>query len=105
MASVVAVNNARTIYRFGEVSDKHPFYGCEFYIDKSMRRVEPSELVKGTVARAHLFMASHYHLKLSKAQRQLLNSWNNLFPPSAWELQWAQMIAKLEGYDNAYIKN
>ena len=85
------------------VSDGVDYFGCSIKIDKSNRRVEPSDVAKGVVARAYLFMSEHYQLSLSKQQEQLFRAWNKQFPPSAWEYQWASHVAQIEGYPNPYI--
>lgn len=97
------VNQARSNYRFGMVAPKSKYFGCALAIDKSLRRVEPSGSAKGIVARAYLFMSSHYHIPLSKAQRQLFKVWNQQYAPTSWERQWSSYIASIEGYDNPYI--
>lgn len=98
------VNQARSNYRYGEVSEKRGFYGCVMQIDKKERKAEPDDRVKGLVARANLFMALHYGLKLSSSQRQLLEAWHKQFPPDDWEKEWALKIAAIEGYENPYIR-
>lgn len=97
------VNQVRSNYRYGEVSDKTLFYGCAVFIDKSARKAEPDDRIKGLVARANLFMADKYQIKLSPSQRQLLNAWNKRYPPDEWELAWALKVAAVEGYENPYI--
>lgn len=98
------VNQARSNYRYALVGTSENFYGCTIQIDKSHRRVEPDEQIKGLVARASLFMSDLYQLKLSDAQRKLFIAWDRLYPPSAWEKQWAQRVAEKEGYKNPYIE-
>ena len=98
------INQARSNYRFGVLPSQEGYYGCSIKIDKSSRRVEPSDEAKGVVARAYLFMSEHYTLSLSKQQEQLFRVWNKQFPPSAWEQTWANQVAQIEGYANSYIK-
>lgn len=97
------VNQARSNYRFGVVPNQEDYFGCSIKIDKSTRRVEPSDQTKGIVARAYLFMSDHYALPLSKQQEQLFRAWNKQFPPTEWEHQWANQVAQIEGYPNPYI--
>lgn len=97
------VNQARSNYRYGEVAGKTGIYGCMMHIDKAARKAEPSDNIKGLVARANLFMADKYKIRLSKPQRQLLEGWDKLYPPDEWERAWAMKIAAIEGYENAYI--
>ena len=97
------VNQARSNYRYNIVQPTTIFYGCAISIDKQARKVEPADSVKGIVARANLFMADHYAIRLSDQQRQLFTAWNKLFPPSAWEKEWSAHVAQIEGYSNPYI--
>ncbi len=101
--SVGLVNQARSNYRFSALEGQKSFFGCDILIDKSIRRVEPPNHAKGIVARAHLFIAEHYGIALSGAQQKLFESWNAQYPPDAWEREWAQRVATIEGYENLYI--
>lgn len=106
--SVGAVNAARSNLRYGAFypeGNKYNFYGCPIIIDKHYRAVEPRDAVKGIVARANLFMSSHYNIKLSKGQRRLFENWNRRFPPSNWEKLWESRVAAIEGYHNFLITN
>ncbi|WP_298624547.1 endonuclease [uncultured Legionella sp.] len=100
---VGVINQARSNYRFGMVSSSEQQFGCNIKIDKKNRRVEPSDTAKGIVARAYLFMEQRYHLKLSDSQKRIFIVWHQQFPPSEWEITWAQEVAQIEGYKNAYI--
>ncbi|STX38686.1 endonuclease [Legionella feeleii] len=97
------VNQARSNYRYAELAGNTDFLGCSFKIDRKLRQVEPDDHIKGVVARANLFMADKYNIKLSAAQRQLFEIWDKRFPPDAWEKQWASKVAAIEGYSNPYI--
>ncbi|WP_193786662.1 endonuclease, partial [Legionella drozanskii] len=98
------VNQVRSNYRYGIVPDKIPFYGCLIYFDKEHRKAEPDDRIKGLVARANLFMADRYQIRLSSSQRQLFKAWNQQFPPTTWEREWGRAVASLEGYPNPYIE-
>ncbi len=98
------VNQARSNYRYGIVAYPSTFFGCSIRIDKKNRVAEPDDQIKGLVARANLFMADKYHIKLSNAQRQLFLAWNKHVPPTEWEKQWALQVATIEGYSNPYIQ-
>lgn len=101
--AVGLVNQARSNYRFSPLPKTNSFYGCAIIIDSKLRKVEPPHRAKGTVARAHLFMAMHYNIRLSAAQQNLFNVWNHQYPPTDWEKEWALKVAKIEGYSNPYI--
>lgn len=97
------VNQARSNYRFAQLAQKGSFFGCALTIDKSARLVEPIDEVKGLIARAHLFIAQRYKIPLSPGQRKLFVAWNKQFAPSAWEYEWAERVALIEGYENPFI--
>ena len=101
--AVGLVNQARSNYRFSALGSRAPFHGCDFSYDRTARRVEPADSAKGIVARANLFVAEHYGIRLSKAQRQLFLLWDKQFPPEPRELLWASRVAAIEGYGNSYI--
>lgn len=101
--SVGLINQARSDYRYAVLPWQPTFYGCDFRVDKSSRKVEPSNHAKGIVARANLFMAKKYKIQLSDAQKKLFEAWNKQFPPTNWELTWAYRVEEVEGYRNTYI--
>ena len=101
--AVGLVNIARSNYSYGVVKSFEKFYGCNFKINKSTHEVEPSDKVKGIVARATLFMSEKYHIPLDDEKRTLYLQWHNQYPPSKWEKKWASQIAKIEGYSNPLI--
>ena len=101
--SVGLVNQARSNYRFSPLPAKNGFFGCNMEIDKNNRKVDPNTIARGIVARANLFMADKYKVRLSDSQRKLFNAWNKQYPPTTWEKKWAASVAKIEGYKNIYI--
>lgn len=104
--SVGVVNQARSNFRYTQFSANFRykyFYGCPIIIDAYSRKVEPRAEAKGIVARANLFMAQRYQIKLSRTQQMLFESWNKQHPPDNWEKSWAKQIAGIEGYANPYI--
>lgn len=101
--AVGLINQARTNYRYSVLEGHGNFYGCDFKVDPQLRKAEPANRAKGIVARANLFMAEKYSIKLSPAQQHLFEAWNKQFPPSPWEKQWATKVAQIEGYQNHFI--
>lgn len=97
------VNQARSNYRFAQLTQKSTYYGCPITIDKFSRQVEPANEVKGIIARAYLFMSQRYKIPLSPAQNKLFLAWNKQFPPTEWEREWERQVAAIEGYDNEFI--
>lgn len=104
--AVGLVNQARSNYRFsdfGAASSIALFYGCPILIDRQLKQVEPRDEAKGIVARANLFMAYQYNIRLSGSQKALFEAWNKQFPPEEWEKKWATEVALIEGYNNSFI--
>lgn len=99
------VNQARSNYRFSPLEGTSGFFGCDFKVDKILRKVEPRDSAKGIVARANLFMSQKYQINISESQQTLFEIWNQQFPPDEWEIHWANEIEKIEGYSNHYIQN
>ena len=100
---VGAVNLARSNYRFVASLDIDGFYGCAIKINKKQHQVEPPDYAKGTVARAYLFMAYFYSISLKEGEYELFIDWNRRYPPTPWELTWANQVAEIEGYTNPFI--
>lgn len=101
--AVGLVNGRRRDYGYAMLEASKPFYGCDFKLDKDIRKVEPGNTAKGIVARASLFMSDRYHIRLSKKQRKMFEAWDKLYPPTRHELNWAKKVAVIEGYENPYI--
>jgi len=101
--AVGIINQKRSNYRYSPVRGKHDTYGCDFLADSKARKADPADSAKGVVARANLFMAQKYGVKLSKQQRILFIAWDRMFPPTQWEIEWAKRVAEKEGYENPYI--
>ncbi len=103
----VNVNKERSSYRFGIVSgEKREFGRCDFEVDYRARAVEPSEAVRGDVARAMFYMAHQYKnkgLKLFNKQAALLLTWHKLDAPSAEERRRNDVIETLQGNRNPFI--
>ncbi|WP_242602119.1 endonuclease [Legionella nagasakiensis] len=97
------VKQARTSYQYGELRSNETFWGCDIQLDNTLSQFEPSDRAKGIVARANLFMAYRYNIKLSNAQHKLFEEWNKQYPPDEWEKKWAASVAIAEGYSNPYI--
>lgn len=105
--SVGSINNARSDYRFAvlpSVAQKQ-FDGCNVIIDDKAQLFELPNKSKGIVARATLFMADNYNIKITDTERAMYHSWSTQFPPGEFEIMWASEIKKIQGYGNPYIEN
>ncbi|CAM3633901.1 endonuclease [Parendozoicomonas haliclonae] len=102
--SIGEVNGDRSNFRFGDLSSKPDMYGqCEFKVDFKQRRAEPPVNKRGKIARAYLYMAAKYQLKLSKQEQKLYTAWNNQYPVSEWEEERHERISKIMGWDNPFV--
>ena len=100
------LNGDRSNFRYATLAGTDYQYGqCNFKIKFKDRKVEPSDKVKGTVARAYLYFNKEYKMKLSKQQRKLFVSWNKQFKPEPWEITWDKEVAKIQGNHNTYISS
>ncbi len=107
--SRVDVNKERSSYRFGIVNgEKREFGSCDFEVDYRGRVAEPTEQVRGDVARAMFYMVHQYQqhgLKLFDKQSKLLIKWHESDPPSAEEQRRNDVIEGIQGNRNSFIDN
>lgn len=102
--AVGEINKARKHYRFvdGALKDNNR-NGCAILIDDKARIVVPSDHTKGIIARAHLYMAQKYDIRLSHSQKKQYERWHKQYPPSKWEKTWNERIKEVQGTDNWFI--
>ena len=98
------LNKARGSYPYREIRgenwvERH----CDFEIDYRARAVEPRPAVRGDIARAMLYMADRYDLKLFERQRRQLLEWHRADPPDAAERRRNRRIADVQGNANPWI--
>ena len=86
--AVGEVNGKRSDFNWGMIpGEKREFGTCNFEVDSSIRRVEPSETIQGDIARTMFYMADTYGFKLSRQDQQLYTAWSRQDPPDAWEIE------------------
>ena len=102
--SLGEVNGDRSNYKFVEsIPGEIRKYGaCDFEV--SNRKAEPPEYAKGFIGRAYLYMNLVYGIGLSQEELRLMNQWNRLNPPSQWEIERNNIIAKKQGNRNPFIQ-
>jgi deoxyribonuclease-1 len=102
--AVGEVNGRRSDFNWGMIpGEKREFGGCNFEVDSSIRRVEPSENIMGDIARTMFYMADTYGFNLSDQDRQLFTAWSRQDPPDAWEIERTRRIAAIQGKDNKFV--
>ena len=102
--AVGEVNGDRAHFNYGMASGVSPQYGqCSTRVDFDARTAEPRDEVKGLVARTTFYMFDRYGLNMSRQQQQLLMAWSKQYPPTSWEIQRNERIAKIVGFPNKFV--
>lgn len=94
--AIGAVNAMRSNYNFTMLpSAKSSFGSCDMKIDN--RKVEPPAEARGRIARTYLYMDGAYgRYKMSSQQRKLMESWDKMYPVSAWECERNKRIESIQ---------
>lgn len=99
------VNGDRSDFGFSQWNGQATQYGqCQMVVDFRQRLVQPPERSRGAIARASLYMAQRYQLRLSGAQQKLFEAWNRQYKVSDWECRRDEQIARLQGNHNPFIE-
>lgn len=99
------VNGDRSNFGFSDWNGKPFAYGqCQMLIDSKGKRAQPPLRSRGQIARAYLYMADRYKLRLSPQQQQLFAAWHHQYPASQAECQRNDWIERQQGNTNPYIK-
>ena len=101
--AIGAVNALRSNYNFTMLpASKSDFGSCGMKIDD--RKAEPPERARGQIARTYLYMEDAYkRYSMSKAQRQLMEAWDKMYPVTIWECARAKTIFKLQKNNNEIV--
>ena len=98
------VNGDRSNYRFSDWNGEPSQYGaCSMIVDFKGRKVQPTEVARGAIARTYLYMYDRYNLKLSKADQRLMNAWNKMYPVSDWECERNELVREAQGNGNKFV--
>ncbi|MCV6590836.1 MAG: endonuclease [Marinobacterium sp.] len=99
------VNGDRSNFRFAMIEGEARRYGqCDFEVDFKGRRAEPTESVRGDIARTYFYMQDRYGFRLSKQQKRLLESWHRADPVDNWERERNRRITEIQGNDNPWVQ-
>jgi deoxyribonuclease I len=99
------VNGNRSNYSMAIIPGEKRNYGnCDVEIEG--RKVEPTEGIRGNIARTYLYMDSVYPRRgiISKKNRKLFDAWNKSDPVDDWECKRARLIEKIQGNENPFVK-
>ena len=102
------VNEDRSSFRFGEVNGENRNYGksCDFEINSRSRVAEPTNEVRGDIARAMFYMAYQYKqhgLVIFSSQGKILYQWHIADLPNKDERYRNNKIEGLQGNKNIFI--
>ena len=103
--AIGAVNALRSNYNFTMLPAAQSDFGsCAMKIDN--RKAEPPEMARGRIARTYLYMESTYkRYSMSRAQRQLMNAWDKMYPVDNWECSRAKKISDLQKNPNEVVES
>ena len=100
------VNGDRSNREFGIIRGEDRVYGqCDFEIDFAADIVEPSDKIKGQVARTYLHMSKTYGIILTSAELRMYNQWNRKFPPTQEEKLRNSRIRNKQGTNNDLVSS
>lgn len=101
-------NQKRSSFAFAEIKGEKRRFGqhCDFEVDNRRRVAEPSEDVRGEVARSIFYMADRYKqhgLTVFRKQGEMLRVWHNADPPSTHERDRNDKIERMQGNRNTFV--
>ena len=103
--ALAKVNKTRSAMAYDLIKgEKHHYKECDFEVDFHKRKVEPTPSARGKIARAMLYMADSYNLKLFSRQKKLLLKWHHANPPTKEEKSRNRRIKEIQGKANQYIQ-
>lgn len=103
--SVGELNGDRLNHPFGVVKDEPRDYGaCDFEVGGSPKVAEPTEAVRGNVARVWLYMSDAYNIRLSPTERQRFEAWSEADSVDQRELLRDSRIEAEQGNRNPFVR-
>jgi len=100
------VNGNRSNYSMAMIPGEIRKYG-ECDVEISGRKVEPTEGIRGNIARTYFYMDWAYPGRgiISKKNRKLFEAWSKSDPVDQWECERARLIEKKQGNENQFVKS
>ena len=99
------INGMRSNYKMSIIKGEKRNYGkCD--IEFKNKLVEPSEKIRGDIARTYFYMAETYpeFIKLSKKELNLFYEWDHNDPVDKWECIRSRLIKNIQGNINNVIE-
>lgn len=102
--SVGQVNADRSNRRYGLLPNRElPFGQCPFKYDTGLGLAEPSEEVRGDVARAWFYMRDRYGVVFADGEEVMFQTWHEEDPVSDWEKERNVRIFCAQGTSNPHV--
>jgi deoxyribonuclease-1 len=103
--AIGAVNALRSNYNFTMLPDTASSFGsCKMKINNT--KAEPPVIARGRISRTYLYMDKTYkQYSMSKQQKQLMTTWDKMYPVDQWECTRAKKITRLQQSDNNVVKS
>ncbi len=101
------INAYRSNFRhtdFGKSESEKMFGQCKMVIDRENRQSKPPAETRGLIARAYLYMAMTYDVKLSKREELIYSFWDRRYPPDETECARDMLIAIYQDNSNPILK-
>ena len=98
------LNYERGSLSFGVIKGEDREFGSyDFEVDLQTRTIEPTLESRGNIARAMLYMADTYGLRIFNKQLRILKSWHEQDLPSEREIKRNDLIEQVQGNRNYFI--
>jgi deoxyribonuclease-1 len=102
--TIYELNHDRQNYPYGEIPGEKREYGkCDFEVDPRRKVAEPTESIRGDIARIYLYMSWFYGIPLTEEEKIFITKWNKLDPPSEEEKKLNKLKAIKQGNENPFI--
>ena len=98
------VNGLRSNYQIGIINgESREFGNCDIEINNKI--VEPTEKIRGNIARTYLYMEHAYpkFVIFNKNLKSLIKKWDEMDPVDEWECFRAEKINKIQGNVNQVL--
>lgn len=98
------LNGDRANHPMGIVRGESRRYGrCDFEVEGGV--VEPTESIRGDIARIYLYMHDTYPgTDVLQGRKMMFDAWSEADPPDAWECAREKLIAAEQGNRNSVVR-
>ncbi|MFP4032136.1 MAG: endonuclease I family protein [Desulfococcaceae bacterium] len=103
--AVGLINQRRSNRPYGMIPGEPREFGrCDFEV--TSEAAEPTDSVRGDIARTVRYMVWAYEgrIDLSRAEEQLMKSWEAADPVDDWECTRSRRIEAIQGNENPFVK-